>query len=143
MKATVIIPAHNGESYLRPCLEALLAQEGAAFDVIVVDNGSSDGGADLVARLFPQVRLVRSVAPLGFAGACNLGIRAALEGGPGEEPPEAVVLLNQDTVVDPGWLAALLQPLREDPAAGVVGSLARYPDGRIQHAGAELLEPLG
>jgi GT2 family glycosyltransferase/glycosyltransferase involved in cell wall biosynthesis len=178
-RATIIIPAHNGEPYLRPCLEAVLAQRGADFDVLVVDNGSSDGGGDLVAREYPQVCLIRSAAPLGFAGACNLGMRAALktndqrpttndrqlaiDASVGEErssfvvrrssdegrssfvvrPPDAVVLLNQDTVVDPGWLAALLRPLAEDARVGVVGSLARFPDGRIQHAGGQLLQPLG
>ncbi|HWQ12992.1 MAG TPA: glycosyltransferase [Roseiflexaceae bacterium] len=160
--ATVIIPAHNGEPYLRPCLRALLAQQGVDFDVIVVDNGSADSGADLVAREFPQVRLIRSAAPLGFAGACNLGVRVALGLSAAEDaartqarssPPlsepsvssaaDAVVLLNQDTVVDPGWLAALLRPLAADARVGVVGSLARFPDGRIQHAGGQLLPPLG
>jgi GT2 family glycosyltransferase len=170
MRTTVIIPTHNGERYLRRCLEALLGQQGADFETLVVDNGSTDGGADLVARAFPQVRLIRSAAPLGFAGACNLGIREAL--GTDHRPPttddrrlpadhwrtqdrppplraadgdrpDAIVLLNQDTVVDPGWLAALLRPLQDDPKLGVVGSLARFPDGRIQHAGGQLLEPHG
>jgi GT2 family glycosyltransferase/glycosyltransferase involved in cell wall biosynthesis len=144
MNTTVVIPTHNGERHLRACLEALLAQQGASFDVLVVDNGSSDGGADLVARLFPQVQLIRHAAPLGFAGACNLGIRTAFSGRKrGALPPEIVILLNQDTVVDPGWLAALLRPLAEDERVGIVGSLARYPDGRFQHAGGQILEPHG
>ncbi|MEN9938070.1 MAG: hypothetical protein RLZZ387_4649 [Chloroflexota bacterium] len=154
MRASVIIPAHNGERFLRPCLEALLAQQGADFDVTVVDNGSADGGADLVARAFPQVRLIRSAESLGFSGACNRGIRAtpgllatehteSSERRASASVADAVVLLNQDTVVDPGWLAALLRPLEEDERVGVVGSLARYPDGRLQHAGGQLLEPLG
>jgi hypothetical protein len=139
VSATLVIPARNGAAFLPACLSSLLAQAGASFDVIVVDNGSTDGSADLVARDFPQVRLIRAEQALGFAGACNVGIRAALAS---PAPPETVVVLNQDTLLDVGWLAALLAPLAEHPRVGIVGSLARFPDGRIQHAGGELL-PLG
>ena len=96
--------------------------------MIAVDNGSSDAGADLIAREFRLVRLLRSAAALGFSGACNLGIRRALADVP---QPDAIVLLNQDTVVDPGWLHALLLPLA-DPSVGAVGSLASGP---LMHGG--------
>jgi GT2 family glycosyltransferase len=140
VRASVVIPVHNGAAFLHACLEALLAQEGADFTVLAVENGSTDDSADLIARTFPQVRLLRHAEQLGFARAVNTGIRAALAD---PEPPEAIVLLNQDTRVDPGWLAALLRPLAADARIGIVGSLARFPDGRIQHAGGELLMPLG
>ena len=137
MSVAVIIPLHNGAAFVRPCLRALLAQRGAAFEVYAVDNGSSDDGAAIVAAEFPQVHLLSTPEPLGFAGAVNRGIRAAATAA-----PEAFVLLNQDTEVHPGWLAALLAPL-SDPAVGVVGCKALFPDGTIQHAGAEILWPLG
>ncbi len=138
MKASVIIPAHNGARFLARCLAALTAQTGAAFDVIVVDNGSSDGGADLVAAEFPEVRLVREPRALGFSGACNHGLRLALAG-----DAEALLILNQDTEVHPGWLAALLAALEAEPRVGIAGCKALFPNGRIQHAGGELLPPLG
>ena len=140
MRAAVVIPVRNGAAFLGPCLRALLDQQGADFTTIAVDNGSSDGSADLVAADFPGVRLIRNDRPLGFAGAVNVGIRAALAGG---EPPEAIVLLNQDTVAHPGWLAALLAPLERDSQVGVAGCKALFPNGHIQHAGAEILWPLG
>jgi GT2 family glycosyltransferase len=138
VKVSVIIPAHNGGRFLARCLGALVAQEGVAFETIVVDNGSSDGGADLVAAEFPQVRLVREERALGFGGACNRGLRLARDGG-----ADVLVVLNQDTEVDPGWLAALAAAMEADPRLGVAGSLARFPSGRVQHAGGELLTPLG
>jgi GT2 family glycosyltransferase/glycosyltransferase involved in cell wall biosynthesis len=138
MKTLVVVPVYNGQAFMRACFAAVLAQEYPSFDVLAVDNGSTDGAPDLIALEFPRVRLQRFAQPLGFSGAANVGLRAALD-----EGYDAVVLLNQDTEVDAGWLAALLQPLIDDPALGVVGSLARFPDGRIQHAGGELTQPLG
>jgi GT2 family glycosyltransferase len=140
MNVVVLIPVRNGEPFLAACLDALLAQADVDFGVLAVDNGSTDAGAELIARDYPAVRLLRSAASLGFAGAVNYGLRALLAD---PAPPDVVVLLNQDTEVDPGWLAALLRPLADDPLVGVVGSLARFADGRIQHAGAEILWPLG
>lgn len=138
MKTSVIIPAHNGARYLTRCLGALLAQEPAPAEVIVVDNGSSDQGAELVAAEFPQVRLIRVEQALGFSGACNHGLRLALTG-----DAELLVVLNQDTEVHPGWLAALSAALAAEPRVGIAGCLALFPSGRIQHAGGELLPPLG
>jgi len=140
VSVTVLIPVHNSAAVIEPCLQALFGQQGIDFDVMAVENGSSDDGATIIEREFPQVRLLRSGASLGFAGAVNLGIRTLLED---PAPPDVIVLLNHDTVVDPGWLQALLQPLADDEQIGIVGSLARYTDGRIQHAGGELLWPLG
>jgi GT2 family glycosyltransferase/glycosyltransferase involved in cell wall biosynthesis len=135
--AAIIIPVHNGEAYLAACIEALLQQHPPAT-IIAVENGSSDQSATLIASRFPQVRLLRSPQPLGFAAAINLGVQAALTL---PKVPEALVLLNQDTIVDPGWLAALLGILAADPHVGIVGSIARFADGTVQHAAAALLAP--
>ncbi len=140
MKIVVLIPVHNGVEFLPTCLSALLAQTGVDFQILAVENGSNDRSADLLAYEFPSVRLLRSATALGFAGAANYGLRALLAD---PEPPDIVVLLNQDTEVDRGWLMAIVQPFADDPRVGIVGSLARFPDGRIQHAGAEILWPLG
>lgn len=128
MRASVIIPVWNGCQDLPACLAALAALDyPAGVEVIAVDNASADGSADLVAGDFPWVRLVRNDANRGFGGACNQGLRLA-EG-------EMLVLLNQDTVVAPGWLAGLAAALESDAAIGAAGSKAYYPDGTIQHAG--------
>ncbi len=135
MKASVVIPVWNGRPYLSDCLDALLAQEGLEIEVIVVDNASRDGSGDFVAQRYPLVRLIRSPSNRGFAGGCNLGLRKATG--------DVVVLLNQDTVVRPGWLQALAAALQR-PEVGIAGCKLLYPDGRtIQHGGGWIEWPLG
>jgi GT2 family glycosyltransferase len=126
----VIIPVWNGRQELPDCIAALRRQSGLTFEIIAVDNGSQDGSADLLAQSYPDVRLIRSPENLGFAAGCNLGLEAA--------QGDFFVLLNQDTVVYPGWLANLVTPLQDDPSLGITGSKALYPDGTLQHAGGWL-----
>ncbi|HNT74058.1 MAG TPA: glycosyltransferase family 2 protein [Anaerolineae bacterium] len=134
MKASVIILTWNGMTYLEACLNAVLAQVYPDFEVIVVDNASTDGSAELVAEQYPQVRLMRNERNLGFAAGNNVGLRAATG--------NVLVLLNQDTEVRPGWLAALVEAV-QNPTVGIVGCKLLYPDGTIQHAGAYLDEVRG
>ena len=131
-KASVVIPAWNGVEYLGACLNALVAQDHHAFEVIIVDNDSTDGSADLIAERFPRVRLIRNEHNLGFAAGCNVGLRAATG--------DILVLLNQDTVVRSGWLAALMDAFKSS-AVGIAGCKALYPDGTIQHAGGFVYGP--
>lgn len=135
MKVSVVIPAWNGARFLPACLEALYALGDPDLDVVVVDNASADGSADLVAARYPAARLLRHAENLGFARACNAGLRAAAG--------EVLVLLNQDTVVRPAWLTALRAAFTDQPQAGIVGCKALYPDGRVQHAGGWMEWPLG
>ncbi|RME35162.1 MAG: glycosyltransferase family 2 protein [Thermoflexia bacterium] len=135
MKVSVIIPVWNGREYLPKCLDALLAQDYPDFEVIVVDNASADGSADLVAEKYPQVRLIRNLQNRGFAGGCNTGLQAA--------QGDVLVLLNQDAIPQPGWLSSIVEALR-NPQVGVVGCKLLYPDGEtIQHAGGWIEWPLG
>ncbi len=127
--ASVIILSWNGKDYLQPCLEAVLAQDYSALEVIVVDNGSADGSADFVATHFPQVKLIRNPQNIGFAAGNNTGLRQA--------QGDALVLLNQDTVVRPGWLAALCAELT-DSTVGIAGCKIFNADGTLQHAGGAL-----
>jgi GT2 family glycosyltransferase len=107
MQVSVIIVSYNSRSHLTRCLSSVCADLGPGGEVIVVDNGSSDGSAELVAAGFPQARLVRSTNT-GYAGGNNLG--ASLAQG------EYLVFLNPDTEVEPGALAALVAPLAEGRA---------------------------
>lgn len=133
-RASVIVLAWNGVAYLEPCLEAVLSQGYPDLEVLVVDNASTDGSADLVARRFPQVHLIRNELNLGFGAGNNVGLEAATG--------ELLIVLNQDTVVQPGWLGALVEAF-QDPAVGLVGCKILFPDGKtIQHAGGYLLWPI-
>jgi GT2 family glycosyltransferase len=127
VKASVIVPVWNGREYLLECLDALLAQDYPDFEVIAVDNGSTDGSAYLIAERYPEVQVIRNEQNLGFAGGCNVGLRAAMG--------DVLVLLNQDTAVRTNWLYELVRTLQSDPDIGIVGAKALYPNGVVQHAG--------
>ena len=111
---SIIIPNYNGERFLPACLDALRRQTYPHFEVIVVDNASSDDSVTLLEREYPEVRLLRLARNVGLTGACNAG--AAIARG------EILVLLNNDTEPEPGWLAALVEALAEHPEAGSVAS---------------------
>jgi GT2 family glycosyltransferase len=119
----VIVPNWNGRSDLERCLPALQAQTLDDFEVIVVDNGSSDGSLELLETEFPEVRVVELGENRGFATANNIGIRAARG--------RYIALLNNDTRVDPAWLAELVACLERHPRAASVTSkmlLMQHPD---------------
>ena len=117
------------------CLCGLLNSGNGPLALLVVDNASADGSAELVEAQFPDVRVIRSPVNLGFAGGANLGIRAA--------ETDLVVLLNPDVTVQATTLQSLASALIADPRAAVAGSKLLYPDGRtIQHAGGTLSYPL-
>lgn len=107
---SVIIVNWNGRHHLGPCLRAVLAQRDVCAEIIVVDNASTDGSTELLRTSFPQVRLLEMAENRGFAGGNNAGVQAARG--------RLVALLNNDTVVDAGWLRALVDGL--DERTGVV-----------------------
>ena len=128
-KASIIIPVFNNLDFTRQCITSLFAvQETASFEVIVVDNGSTDGTADYLRQLPPVVRTVSFADNRGFAKGCNAGAAAARG--------DYLVFLNNDTVVQPRWLSAMLECAQHDPAIGLVGNLQIFPDtGKVQQAG--------
>jgi len=110
---SVIIVNYNGRALLEECLQSVLATEYRPLEVILVDNGSTDGSVAFVRSRFPEVRLLVEEENLGFAGGNNRGVEASTG--------EYVVLLNNDTHVAPGWVKPLLA-LLQDPGVGVVTS---------------------
>lgn len=133
--ATIIIPVWNGAGVLSECLAAVYAHSGPRLAAVVaVDNGSSDASATGIAQAFPQVQLIRQPYNLGFAGGVNAGMAAA--------DGDTFVLLNQDCVVETGWLDALLDGMAGDADAAIAGCTIFNPDGTVNHAGARLEPPL-
>jgi GT2 family glycosyltransferase len=126
---TVIVPTVNGSERLGQLLETL---DPNAYEVLVVDNGSTDGTDRMLAARFPAVRVLRRETNEGFSRAVNLGARSA-EG-------DVLVLLNDDCVCDPDFVPALAGAL--DPSTGVVMAAAvlrRWLDAhRIESAGMEI-----
>jgi hypothetical protein len=111
---TVVIPTWNGWGMLRECLQALQRQTVAPHRVLVVDNGSVDGTVEHLAAQFPHVQVVALPVNEGFAGGCNAGMAAV--------PDDDVVLLNNDALPRPDWLAELVAAAHEDERAGLVTS---------------------
>jgi GT2 family glycosyltransferase len=111
----------NNAALTTACVESLLASRYANLRVIVVDNGSTDGSADEIAWRLPSAELLRSERNRGFAGGCNLGIRAALAGG-----AEHVLLVNNDAFVAPAMLGELVATLIAEPQRGIAGPLICY-----------------
>lgn len=124
----VIVLNWNGLADTRACLASLARACDEGTVVLVVDNGSRDGSPEAIRREFPGVRVLETGANLRFAGGNNAGMRAALEAGADE-----IMLLNNDTTVDPGFLPAMRTRLRRWPGAGIVAPKILY------HAAPELI----
>ena len=131
---TVVVVAYNSARDLPACLAALAGQTlpRHRFEVVVVDNASTDGSAALVRRDFPNARVVASRRNLGFAGGNNLGVTYARG--------DRVALLNPDTIADPHWLEELLRAADANPADTACSKLVlRDAPGVINSTGLTLL----
>ncbi len=124
---SVIVVGYNRRDLLAQCVASVLADaDGCTTEVIVVDNASRDGSAAMVAEQFPQVRLLANSENVGYGRGLNEGIAVA--------SGAFLLVLNQDIVLRPGTLRALLHCAAAHPDAGVVGARLEYEDGRFQHS---------
>jgi len=121
----LIVLTWNQRDLTLDCLASLAGLDYPAdrLEVVVVDNGSVDGTAEAVEERYPRVAVLRNGQNLGFAEGNNVGIRYALEG-----TAEYIMLLNNDTVVDPHMLQELLAVLDAQPDVGIVGPKMLYFD---------------
>ncbi len=128
LDCSIVIPVFDQLGYTRRCLEALLERPPALrHELVVVDNGSTDGTGAYLESLGDAVRIISNPTNLGFGQACNQGVRAAYG--------DYVVLLNNDTIPHPGWCDALVECALANPGVGAVGAKLLYPLGTVQHAG--------
>ncbi|HXH22586.1 MAG TPA: glycosyltransferase family 2 protein [Dehalococcoidia bacterium] len=119
-----VIVSFNAREHLRRCLRSLFRHQRGAFEVVVVDNDSRDGSADMVAREFPAVRLIRSTVNRGFSAGANLGAS--------EARGDVIVFLNPDCELSDDAFSAAAAYLRSHPEAGALGIKIVDPDGRLQ-----------
>jgi GT2 family glycosyltransferase len=125
---SVVIVNWNRRELLRACLASIARQEGAAFETIVVDNGSDDGSPEMAEREF-GAKVIRNAENRGFCAANNQGISAARG--------EFIALLNNDAEAEPGWLAALHRACTRSADVGMAASkvLVWEDPNRIDKAG--------
>jgi GT2 family glycosyltransferase len=112
---SIVVVNYNGEAFLEECLASIVRHTDLPHEVILVDNGSRDASLDIVKEKFPRVRVIANDVNYGFAEANNQGVAAS--------SGDLIVLLNNDTVVTEGWLAALKDQLERTGAAAVTSKV--------------------
>jgi N-acetylglucosaminyl-diphospho-decaprenol L-rhamnosyltransferase len=122
---SIVLVCWNNKEYLDQCLNSLYdTGMRNSFDVIVVDNGSTDGSQHMLSEKYPQVRLVQNDSNLGLGKASNQGIEAT--------QGRYVLLLNNDTIVNGAAFDAMVDFLEDHPRVGAVGGKILNPDGSVQ-----------
>jgi GT2 family glycosyltransferase len=122
---SIILVCWNNKTYLEPCLKSLYEKEmHHTFDVIVVDNGSTDGSQEMLQEKFPQVNIIQNDHNLGLGKASNQGIVATTG--------KFILLLNNDTIVNGQSFDKMIDFMERNTEAGAVGGKLLNPDGSIQ-----------
>jgi len=122
---SIVLVGWNNKAYLDPCLVSLYESGlNCSFDVIVVDNGSTDGSQDMLREKYPQVAIIQNESNVGLGKASNQGIEAT--------KGRYILLLNNDTIVNGASFDAMVDFLEKNPKAGGVGGKLMNPDGTIQ-----------
>ena len=129
---SVVIPNWNGKQLLSTCLRSLEHLTYPNYEVIVVDNGSTDGSGEMLRTDFPSVKLVVSPTNVGFAAGCNLGIRIARG--------DIIAIFNNDASAESSWLSKLVACVLKEDDLGIAGGLILYekPAEHVWSAGMRI-----
>lgn len=130
MKVYLVVVNWNGKDFIEECLESLQRQT-HPVEIIVVDNGSTDGSKELIEKKYPKIHLIDEDRNHGFAGGVNIGIKYAMS-----KKADAIALFNNDAVADKNWLDQLVNTLKKDVDTGIVtGKLMRSDKKHIDSTG--------
>ena len=137
-KVFIIILTWNRLSDTLECLESVKKIVYPNYEIIVVDNGSTDGSAEAIARRYPEITLVKNESNLGYAAGNNRGMETALHMG-----CDYVFLLNNDTTIDAVCLDELVNRAESDPRVGAAGpKIYLHQDpSTVWYAGGEICKP--
>jgi GT2 family glycosyltransferase len=124
---SIIIPNYNGERFLPACLDSIFSQDFSDFEVILVDNASSDHSVALVQLRYPTVTIIKNRMNRGYAGGGNDGIRSAFG--------DYFLILNTDTVLCRNFLSIIHSSAKQKPEYGMYAPKILYPDGMLHAAG--------
>jgi len=139
-KTAVVVVNWNTRAELAECLRAVRREaERLPLEIVVVDNASADGSADMVAADFPSVKLIRNPVNAGFARAANIALRSIMKRG----GVEFLLLLNPDAMVRPGAVEELVRHLESRPEAGACAPALLLPDGQFQAGAGGFLPAIG
>lgn len=132
-KVSIIIPVFNKVEFTKKCCEALVKNTPqGVYELIIVDNASTDGTGDFLKGLKDDVKVITNEKNLGFSSACNQGAQLA--------STNYLLFLNNDTEPMNGWLEPLVNILTHDHSIGAVGGKLLFSDGTIQHAGVVIVD---
>lgn len=119
-KAHVVIVNYNGKHFLETCLFSLEQQTYPNFEVVLVDNASTDGSVEYVKEHFPSVHIIENQENYGFAKGNNIGIETV--------KGEYILTLNNDTRADPSWIEELVKTAESEPSIGMCASKMLFMD---------------
>lgn len=114
----IIVLVYNGKKWLNNCLKSVLATTYPNYKVLVIDNASSDGSVEYAKAYFPGVQIIENKKNYGFAEGNNIGIKYSLAKG-----AEYIVLLNQDTKVEPAWVSELIKVAENSAEIGILSPM--------------------
>ena len=123
----IIIPVHNRVEYTRSCLRSLYQQTMRGFEIIVIDDGSTDGTTEMIAAQFPDVVLLRGDGNLWWTRSINMGVEYALA-----QKPEYIITLNDDIILQVDFIEAMLRRAGRNPKA-LLGGIEVDPIAEKNH----------
>ena len=128
----IIILYWNSKEDIYDCLDSILKQNYKNYEIVIVDNGSTDNGLEELKKNHPDLIYIINKKNLGYAAGNNVGMKFAYEKG-----ADYIIILNPDTIVEENWISGLIEAGSKNPSAGIIGSKL------LIHSNPELINSYG